>query len=111
MHLEMEGNQGNCVEAYARYGISVLVENIGLARTGPFIVDLNNTQQQVDDGLAAGQHIQLHFTGTSPSGRYEAAADSTNQIVEREENNNTLTFLVPTPTSLLLCTSTPTPTP
>ena len=111
MYLEMEGRQGNCVEAYARYGISVLVENIGLTSAGPFVVDLNNTRQQVDEGLAAGQHIQLHFTGTTPSGRYEASADSMNQIVEREENNNTLTFLAPTPTPPLLCTATPTPTP
>jgi subtilase family serine protease len=111
MYLEMEGSQGNCVEAYARYGISVLVENIGLASAGPFVVDLSNTREQVDEGLAAGQHIQLHFTGTTPSGRYEASADSMNQIVEREENNNTLTFLAPTPTPPLACTSTPTPTP
>lgn len=111
MYLEMEGRLGNCVEAYASYGISVLVENIGLASAGPFVVDLNNTRQQVDEGLAAGQHIQLHFAGTTPSGRYEAIADSMNQVVEREESNNTLSYLAPTPTPPLLCTATPTSIP
>ena len=89
----------------------MLVENIGLASAGPFVVDLNNTGQQVDEGLAAGQQIQLHFTGTTRCGRYEVSADSMNQIVEREENNTTLTFQAPTLTPPLLCTATPTPTP
>lgn len=69
MYLEMEGRQSDCVEAYTPYGIRVLVENIGVASTGLFVVDLNGTRQQVDKGLAAGKFIELHFTGTTPSGQ------------------------------------------
>jgi subtilase family serine protease len=111
MYLEMTGRQSNCVEAYTPYEIRVLVENIGLASAGPFVVDLNGMRQQVDEGLAAGQLIELYFAGTTPSGRYEATADLTNQVVEREEENNTLSFLAPTPTPPPLCTATPTPVP
>ena len=111
MYLEMEGRQGICVEAYTPYGIRVLVENIGLASARPFVVDLNGTRQQVNGGLAAGQSIELHFTGTTPSGQYEAFADVTNQVVEQQEDNNSLSFLAPTPTPPPLCTATPTPIP
>ena len=89
----------------------MLVENTGLASTGAFVVDLNSTRQQVEEGLVAGQHIELHFAGTTPSGWYEATADSMNQVVEREEDNNTLSFPAPTPTPPPLCTATPIPIP
>lgn len=111
IYLEMEGRQSNCVEAYAPYEIRVLVENIGLTSAEPFVVDLNGTRQQVDAGLAAGQFIELHFTGTTPSGQYEAFADVTDQVVEQQENNNSLSFQAPTPTPPPLCTAMPTPTP
>ncbi len=111
MYLEMEGRQSNCVEAYTPYGIRVVVENTGLASAGPFVVDLNGTRQQVEGGLAAGKSIELHFTGTTPSGQYEAFADVTNQVVEQQEGNNSLSYLAPTPTPPPLCPATPTPTP
>ena len=111
MYLEMEGRHSNCVDAYSTYGIGVLVENIGLTSARAFVVDMNGAQQQVDSGLAAGQFISLFFAGTTPSGRYEAFADATNQVVERQEDNNTLSFLAPTPTPPLLCTATPTSIP
>jgi subtilase family serine protease len=111
MYLEMEGRQSNCVEAYTPYGIRVLVENIGLASAGPFVVDLNGVRQQVDGGLAAGKSIELHFTGTTPSGQYEAFADVTDQVVEQQEDNNSLSYLAPTPTPPPLCPATPTLTP
>ena len=111
IYLGMEGMQGNCVEAYAKYEIRVLVENIGLASAGPFVVDLNSTRQQVNEGLAAGRQINLYFPATAPSGRYEATADAMNQVAEREEDNNYLAFVAPTPTPPLLCTATPSPSP
>src|SRR5215216_2622908 len=42
MYLEMEGRQGNCVNAYSSYGIRVLIENTGSGDAGPFVVDLNS---------------------------------------------------------------------
>jgi subtilase family serine protease len=111
MYLEMEGRQGNCVEAYSPYEIRVVVENTGSASAGPFVVDMNGTRKQVDGGLAAGQFIELHFTGTIPSGKYEAQADVTDQVAEQHEDNNSRSFLAPTPTPPLLCTATPIATP
>jgi subtilase family serine protease len=111
IYVEMQGRQGNCVEAYTPYEIRVVVENIGLASAGPFVVDLNGNHQQVDEGLVNGQDILLHFAGIVPSGRYVALADVTNQVVERQEDNNSLSYLAPTPSPPPLCTTTPTPTP
>lgn len=111
MYLEMAGRQGNCVEAYSRYEIRVVVENIGSVNATAFVVDMNSTRKEVKQGLEAGQQITLHFAGTTPSGRYDATADSMNQVVESDEDNNTLSFLAPTPTPPLLCTPTPTSTP
>ncbi len=107
-YVEMEGRQGNCVEAYRPYEIRVLVQNIGLTNAGPFAVDLNGSRQKVD-GLRAGQYIRLHFPGTAPSGRYEAIVDPLGQVRKRDENNNIFTYVAPTPTPPLLCTATPAP--
>jgi subtilase family serine protease len=111
IYLEMEGRQSNCVEAYTPYEIRVLVENIGLGRAGPFVVDLNGTQLKVDGGLAAGKFIELHFAGTAPGGRYDVHTDANNQVVEQQEDNNFLSYLAPTPTPPPRCTATPIPTP
>lgn len=111
IYLEMEGRQGNCVNAYSPYGIRVQIENIGSANTGPFFVDLNGILQKMSNGLPVGQSIELHFTGTIPSGQYEATADVTNQVVESRENNNTYSFHAPTPTPPPLCIATAIATP
>jgi hypothetical protein len=108
VYLEMSGRQGNCVEAYSHYEIRVSVENLGTANAGPFVVEMNGTQQQVDEGLTAGQVIMLHF-GTTPSGQYVATVDASDQVAELEEDNNSLSYLAPTPTPPLLCTPTATP--
>jgi subtilase family serine protease len=107
-YLEMEGRQGNCVEAYTPYEIRVVVENIGQADADSFSVELNGAQQRVDEGLPAGQTIVLHFPGTVPSGRYEAFVDTADEVSEKREDNNSLQYLAPTPTPPVLCTATPT---
>ena len=111
MYLEMEGRQGNCVNAYSPYGIRVQIKNIGSANTGPFFVDLNGILQEVKYGLLVGQSIELHFAGTISSGQYESIADANNQVVESREENNTFSFLAPTPTPPPLCAPTVTATP
>jgi hypothetical protein len=110
MYLEMEGRQGNCVNAYSTYGIRAQIENVGSANAGPFVVDLNGDSLEVDSGLMAGQSIVLFFAGTTPSGNYEAIVDVTNQVIESREDNNTLSYIAPTPTPPLVCTPTPTGT-
>lgn len=111
MYLEMEGRQGNCVDAYSPYGIRVQIKNIGSANTGPFLVDLNGILQEVKDGLLIGESIELHFAGTISSGQYEATADVTDQVVESLEDNNTFSFQAPTPTPPPLCVATVTAIP
>jgi hypothetical protein len=111
MYLEMEGRQGNCVNAYSPYGIRVQIKNIGSANSGPFFVDLNGILQEVDYGLLVGQSIELHFAGTISSGQYEATTDVTNRVVESQEDNNTFSFHAPTPTPPPLCAVTVTATP
>jgi subtilase family serine protease len=110
MYLEMEGRQGNCVNAYSRYGIRVQIENTGSSNAGPFVVELNSIRQKVDNGLMSGQSLVLFFVGTTPSGNYEAIVDVTNQIIESREDNNALSYIAPTPTPPLLCTPTSTAT-
>jgi hypothetical protein len=105
--LEMEGRQGNCVNAYTPYGIRVQVENIGSTDAGPFVVDLNGRRQNMDDGLIAGQSVVLFFAGTSPDGNYQAVADATNQVTESREDNNSMSYIAPTPTPPPVCTPTP----
>ncbi len=111
IYVEMQGRQANCVEAYTPYELRVVVENIGVASAGPFVVDLNGKHQQVSEGLAHGQVILLHFAGIVPSGRYVAFADVVGQVVERQEDNNSFSYLAPTPSPPPLCTTTPTPPP
>lgn len=107
MYLELEGRLGNsCLSAdltYGPYGIRVIVQNIGAANAEPFFVELNGNLQEVPDGLQVDQRIELHFSGTIPSGQYEAIADATNKVVESREDNNTSSFLAPTPSPPPLC--------
>ncbi len=110
MYLELEGRQYNsCLSAdthYGPYGIRVIINNAGAAPAGSFFVGLNGSLQEVHNGLLAGQSIELHFAGTIPSGRYEATADATNQVVESREENNSLSFLAPTPSPPPTCVPT-----
>jgi hypothetical protein len=107
MYLEMEGRYGNCVDAFSSYGIRVVIENVGSANSGPFLVDVNGNRLTVDNGLKIGESIELHFPGTTPDGRYEGSADITNLVIEEHEDNNTFSFLAPTPTPPPLCSPTP----
>ncbi len=111
MYIEMEGRQGYCVTVYSPYGMRVKIENIGSADAGPFFAEVNGNRQMVEAGLAAGQFVELHFAGTTPSGRYDATVDATDQVVESREDNNTRSYLAPTPTPPPLCTGTPPATP
>jgi hypothetical protein len=111
MYLEMEGRTGGCMLAYAPYGIRVVVRNTGDADAPPFVVQLNGVAQSVANGLTAGQSVELHFSGTVPSGQYSAFVDPAGQVAERDESNNTQTFMAPTPTPPPLCTPAPTNSP
>jgi len=108
IYLEMAGRQGSrCVLTFSPYGVRVVVQNVGVAASGQFEVELNEAIQTVNAGLDAGQDIVLHFPGTTTSGQSTARIDPANLIPEEHEGNNAATFTAPTPTPPPLCTPTP----
>ena len=109
MILMMTGQQGNCVNKYTPYGIRVIIENQGHGDANTFWVGVNEDLIQVEQGLAAGQSLELHFSGTVPSGTYTAIVDVFDEVKALNEDNNLETFLAPTPTPPPICTPTPTP--
>ena len=82
MILMMAGQQGNCVNKYTPYGIRVVIENQGHGDANTFWVGVNEDLIQVEEGLAAGQSLGLHFSGTVPSGRYTATVDVFDEVKE-----------------------------
>ena len=108
MYLEMADRHGRaCVAAFSPYGIRLVVRNVGVTVSGPFEVELNGVTQTVRTGLGPGQDIELHFSGTVPSGQYVARVDAANQVPEEGEGNNGATFIAPTPSPPPLCTPNP----
>ena len=93
-----------------RIGTYVSVQNSGFAATGPFSVTFDGSLMlRVAGGLQAGQSTLLWFD--SYPIQASATADSGNEVTESDENNNTLTQLLPIPTPPLTCkTATPGPT-
>ena len=108
MYLEMADRHGlACVAAFSPYGIRLVVRNVGVTASGPFEVELNGVTQTVKTGLDPGQDIELHFSGTVPSGQYVARVDAANQAPEEDEGNNGATFIASTPSPPPLCTPNP----
>jgi subtilase family serine protease len=108
MYLEMADRHGlSCVEAFSPYGIRLAVRNVGVTPSGPFEVELNGVSQVVTIGLDPGQTVELHYSGTVPSGQYVARVDPANQAPEEDEGNNESTFIAPTPSPPPLCTPGP----
>ena len=87
-------------------GVWVGIVNNGQAAAGSFMVNVNGVSQSVN-GLAAGQATSVFFAGYSNP--VTAIVDSTDMVAESNENNNSLTEMVPVPTAPLPCTPTPTP--
>ncbi|GAB4109141.1 MAG: hypothetical protein OHK0022_61570 [Roseiflexaceae bacterium] len=91
-------------------GLRVTVANNGGAAAGSFSVTANGASQTVT-GLAAGASTSLWFAGYVSGSPNTATADSGNQVAESNENNNTLSQLLPIPTAPFCPTATPTRTP
>jgi len=85
----------------------VQVENVGQAPAGQFVVKLDNEQQMVPNGLAAGQTISLSFLGYDSFP--EIMVDATSLVVEQNEGNNQYFRSLVLPTPALVCAITPTP--
>jgi YVTN family beta-propeller protein len=91
-------------------GVRVVLGNVGSADAGPFVVDVNGSQQTVTLGLAQGDTLSLWFAGYAPW-ENTAFVDATFQVEESDEQNNELTRQLPVPTLPPTCTPTTTPTP
>ena len=109
MLIELETG-GACDFPSTQLGVRVVIANVGSADTGPFVVDVNGSQQTVTSGLGAGESLSLWFAGYAPGfGENTAFVDATFQIEESDEGNNQLSQVLPLPTLPLPCTPTPTP--
>jgi photosystem II stability/assembly factor-like uncharacterized protein len=100
MHIELQ-NTG-CLTPGDSMGVRVWIKNNGQAPAGSFAVNVNGAEQTIN-GLGAGERTALFFAGYSNP--VTAAVDSTNLILESDENNNTRSEMVPVPTPPLPCVS------
>ena len=73
-------------------------------------MDVNGDQQTVTAGLESGLKASLWFSGFL-NGENSATVDATDQVIELNEANNSVTQILPIPTLPLPCTPTPTSTP
>jgi hypothetical protein len=94
---------GDCDYTSTKLGIRVWIENVGSADAGAFVVQVNGIQQMVAEGLAAGQTISVWFEGYA-SGENTVLVDSTNQVQEISEDNNSFSQRLPVPTLPPTCT-------
>ena len=114
--IELETG-ADCDYASTQLGVRVVVENVGEAGAGPFVVDVNGAQQQVPKGLAAGESTSLWFEGYGASGENAIVVDAGFDVEESDDANNRLSQRLPWPTLPPTCTPaarenpvTPTPT-
>jgi len=96
-----------CPSADETLRMIVQVENVGEAPAGQFVVKLDNDQQLVHNGLAAGQILALTFPGYNSFP--QVRVDVTSLVVERDESNNQYFRGLELPTPAMACAFTPTP--
>jgi hypothetical protein len=103
VRLEQESGE-DCYSPPFHLGVRVYVHNIGNATAGAFVLAVNEIQQVVGEGLAAGQQTSRWFDAIGIS--TVAMVDATFLIVEQDENNNQFVAQLPTPTLPVPCTPT-----
>jgi hypothetical protein len=107
-HTQVELETGGaCAYSSTELGVRIWVENGGTADAGPFVVEVNGASQTVTDGLAAGETISLWFPGAVYDGENTVLLDSTSQVRELQEENNTFSQRLPIPTLPPTCTPEP----
>lgn len=106
--LAIEPESGNlCDQPASPLGIRILIENAGNAATGPFFVEVNQVQQYINHGLAAGESQALWFQGFNEDNTI--MIDPTGSVVESNENNNQITRKLEVPVVPPDCQPKPTP--
>lgn len=88
--------------------VRVPVQNIGNSDTGSFIVDIHSKFFPVSTLPAQEEIVLTREFSRGPVGAVFVFADSNQQVVESNEDNNEFRIIYTPP---LYCTSSPTPTP
>ncbi len=108
--IELEKG-GLCFDGSADLGVRVWIENAGAA-AGPFVVEVNDVQVPLAQGLPAGEVTSVWVAGYVSGGENAAVVDVTSVVAESDEENNTLSAMLPIPTLPPPCTALPdTPAP
>jgi hypothetical protein len=110
VRIELETG-GACDYTATSLGTRVVIENTGEADAGPFVVEINGSQLDVGDGLAAGQAVSLWIAGYNYGGETIVIVDATSQVEESNKENNSLAQMVPIPTLPPTCTPPPAKSP
>jgi hypothetical protein len=105
VRIELETGSA-CSPPNTQLGIRVDVLNTGTAPAGPFIVQVNNQQTFVPNGLAPGQFASLWVPGFV-TGANTVVIDPAGQIQESNRDNNTFSQPLPVPTLPPPCPVTP----
>jgi hypothetical protein len=105
VRIELETG-AQCSPPNTALGIRVDILNTGTAIAGPFVVQVNNQQTFVPNGLAPGQFTSVWVPGfvTGPN---TVILDPAGQIAESNRDNNTFSQPLPVPTLPPPCPATP----
>jgi hypothetical protein len=104
--IELE-TLGPCMLGATPLGVRAVIANVGQADAAPFAVQINDSQIQVAQGLAAGEQLSLWAPGYASGAENRVVVDATSQIPESDEDNNLFAQMVPIPTPLPTCSPTP----
>ncbi len=105
--IELETG-GACDYASTQLGVAVVVENMGDADAGEFVVEVNGTRQTVSAGLAPKETVSLWFEGYGQDGENWVIIDTAFQVEESRKDNNMISQRLPVPTLPPACTPSPT---
>ncbi|MEJ2211045.1 MAG: DUF5107 domain-containing protein, partial [Anaerolineae bacterium] len=104
--IEMEV-PGPCTTGPAPLGVRAVIANRGEADAGPFVVQINDSQVQVPQGLPAGQTIEVWAEGYAAGSENRVLVDANSQVEESDVDNNLFAQMVPIPTPVVTCTPQP----
>ncbi|MCL7451703.1 MAG: DUF5107 domain-containing protein [Anaerolineae bacterium] len=105
VRIELETG-GSCDYESTELGVRLSIQNTGQADAGPFVVEVNDAQQEVP-GLPSGQAVSLWSSGYVTGGENTVLVDATMQVDEGDEDNNYFSQMVPIPTLPPTCTPPP----
>lgn len=105
--IELE-TPGPCIAGPEPLGVRAIIANRGEAGAGPFLVQINDSQVQVSQGLPAGEAVAVWAEGYVSGAENRILVDAAAQVEESDEENNLFAQMVPIPTPLVTCTPEPT---